>query len=186
MRLPKYTSGQNQGFTLLEVLVTVVILSLGLLGLAGLQLRSLQSGNDSLARTQATILAYSISDRMRVNAQAVFDGNYQVNPDNLPALPSYDCETSFPSGSTRCEPEEMAELDAAVWSEAVQTANVLPAGTGRITCVDSNATDSMPCSPNSVHLVTLLWDEARTGATGTDCSDDANQDLQCLSVEFVL
>lgn len=65
---------RSDGFTLLEVLIALLVLSVGLLGIAGLQLTSLRSNHSAYLRSQATILAYDILDRMRANrAQAQAD-----------------------------------------------------------------------------------------------------------------
>ncbi|HLE93281.1 MAG TPA: type IV pilus modification protein PilV, partial [Sulfuricaulis sp.] len=58
---------QHRGFSLIEVLVALLVLSIGLLGLAALQTTSLQYNTGSYFRTQATFLAYDIIDRMRAN-----------------------------------------------------------------------------------------------------------------------
>lgn len=72
-------SGKKQrGFTLLEVLVTIVVLSLGLLGYAGLQMASLKNSASAYQRSQATILAYDIIDRMRVNRAQALAGDYNT------------------------------------------------------------------------------------------------------------
>lgn len=55
------------GFTLIEVLVTLLILAIGLLGVAALQVRGLQYNQDAYVRSQVSFLAYDISDRMRMN-----------------------------------------------------------------------------------------------------------------------
>ncbi len=57
----------NEGFTLLEILVAVLVLSIGLLGIAGLQVTGLRFNHSAYARTQATLLAYELADRMRAN-----------------------------------------------------------------------------------------------------------------------
>jgi type IV pilus modification protein PilV len=62
--------GQH-GFTLVEVLVTVVILAVGLLGLAGLQAVSMRNNHSAYERTQAVQLAYDMADRVRANTPAV-------------------------------------------------------------------------------------------------------------------
>jgi type IV pilus modification protein PilV len=64
---------EQQGFTLIEVLVTVIIMAIGLLGVAGLQLAGMRSNHSAFLRTQATIAAYDLIDRMRADPQA-FDG----------------------------------------------------------------------------------------------------------------
>lgn len=66
----------QSGFSLLEVLVTLVILSLGILGLAGLQSASLKNGHSALLRAQAAQYAHDMADRMRVNRTAAIAGHY--------------------------------------------------------------------------------------------------------------
>ena len=55
----------NGGFTLIEVMVAVVVLAVGLLGMASLMVRSQQSNEGAYSRSQASILAYDIIERMR-------------------------------------------------------------------------------------------------------------------------
>jgi type IV pilus assembly protein PilV len=69
---------RTDGFTLLEVLVSIVILSIGLLGMAGLMAVSLKSSTVAYHRSQATVLADDIMDRMRSNVLAARDGDYDV------------------------------------------------------------------------------------------------------------
>ena len=64
------------GFSLLEVLIAISILSVGILGLAGLQNAALRNGHSALLRTQAALYAYDIVDRMRVNRAAALAGAY--------------------------------------------------------------------------------------------------------------
>jgi type IV pilus assembly protein PilV len=60
----------NRGVTLIEVLVTVLVMSIGLLGLAALQGVSLQAGQGAYHRTQATNIAYEVADFVRLNRSA--------------------------------------------------------------------------------------------------------------------
>lgn len=72
-------SGKAQtGFTLLEVLVTMVVMALGLLGYAGLQMASLKNSASAYQRSQATILAYDMIDRMRANRIQAVGGIYNI------------------------------------------------------------------------------------------------------------
>lgn len=68
----------QRGFTLLEVLVAVVILSVGLLGLAGLQAQSLRANQSALFLSQANLLAYDIVDQLRANRDAARSGDYDI------------------------------------------------------------------------------------------------------------
>jgi len=72
-------SSQSQhGSSLIEVLVTLVVISLGLLGLAGLQLYSMQNTNSATQRYVATTLAYDILERMRSNRLQALAGSYDI------------------------------------------------------------------------------------------------------------
>jgi type IV pilus assembly protein PilV len=68
----------QRGMTLIEILVAIVVLSIGLLGLAGLQLKGLQVGQGSTYRWQAAILAEDIADRMRADRANALGGLYQL------------------------------------------------------------------------------------------------------------
>lgn len=90
-----------RGFTLIEALVALLTLSIGLLGVAGLQLLGLKANFSSGSRTQATYLAYDIIDRMRANRNDALAGNYNI------AL-------GVSAGGT-----DPASLDEAAWKTAV-------------------------------------------------------------------
>ena len=67
---PVQISDRQRGFTLLEVLIAVMLLAVGLLGLAGLQAVSLRNNHSAYLRSQATMLTYEIIDSMRTNRSA--------------------------------------------------------------------------------------------------------------------
>lgn len=68
----------QNGFTLIEVLVAMLILAGGLLGLAFLHVVSLKNNQSAQYRTDATIESYSIVDRMRINREAALAGDYDI------------------------------------------------------------------------------------------------------------
>ena len=155
------------GVTLVEVLVAVVILSIGLLGLASLQVLALQNGSQSYQRSQATSLAYEISDRMRTNRIQANSGSYALDPATPPAAPATDCST------TSCSAAQFAAYDLYNWFTRVRS--ILRSGTARISC------SATPCGAGIMQTVTVIWDEQANGATGTDCGAT---DLTCFSVSF--
>lgn len=69
---------RQRGFTLVEILVTVVLISVGLLGIAALQLTTLRGNQEAYVRSQASVLAADILDRMRANPTAFRNGRYDV------------------------------------------------------------------------------------------------------------
>lgn len=105
------------GFSLLEAVVTLAILSIGLLGLALLQAQGMQFNTSAYARTQASILAGNIIDRMRVNA---------ANPADYVSSGSDDASPGTCSVSSALD----AGNDLDCWYRRLQ--NTLPGGDGRI------------------------------------------------------
>ena len=158
----------NAGFTMIEVLITMVILSIGLLGLAGMQANGLKSNHLAYMRSQATLLAYDMSDRMRANMAGVTAGNYN-NLSVTPATTLNDppaCETG-----TGCTPANMATYDHAIWAAAL--AAKLPQGVGTVAVA------------SGIFTITVMWDDDNEG-TLTDCDGLASENLKCFQVELQL
>lgn len=133
---------KQSGFTLLEVLVAVLVLSIGLLGLAGLLASSIRNNQSAYQRTQATWLAYDIVDRMRVNRPAALASDYDTalgTPANCAANPTL-------SGA-------MAAQDLTGWKTLLACA--LPAGDGAVAL--NTATRQV--------TVTVQWNDSR-GTSG--------------------
>lgn len=87
----RYTRG-SRGFTLIEVLITVLILAIGLLGLASLQMTSLNSQVEAYQRAQAVLLLEDMANRIRANAVAAKAGDYTVGA-QYGLLTEEDCST---------------------------------------------------------------------------------------------
>ena len=162
------------GFTLLEVLITLIILSIGLLGLAGLQTMSLRANHEAYLRGQAVVQAYDIADRMRSNRKGTEDGDYSYGTAAL-GTKETKCETAKTAGGG-CTPQQMAQNDLFRWNEANRAS--LPSGIG-IICQD-NTPDSgtfdginaitPECNTVSISdapwVVKLWWVDDRTGVVG--------------------
>ena len=84
--LRRRTSTQGQrGFTLIEVLVTLVVVSVGLLGFAGLLTKSIAANRQAYMRSQASILAHDLGERMRANRAGTLMGAYSMTDKNSAA-----------------------------------------------------------------------------------------------------
>ncbi|HEX4870846.1 MAG TPA: type IV pilus modification protein PilV [Nevskiaceae bacterium] len=101
------------GFTLIEVLVTLVIAALGLLSAAALQAMSKKLGYDAVQRTQATALAQQILERMRANTAGL--ASYPVEDASAIELGT-DCGAA----DARCDPATMAAYDHAQWARLLR------------------------------------------------------------------
>lgn len=102
----------QRGFSMIEVLVTLIVLAIGLLGLAGLQAYGLQNNHSAYVRSQASLLSYDIVDSMRANRSSAVNGNYNVN-----------FGATLGGGA-------QASIDVNTWVDSLN--DVLPNGQGRI------------------------------------------------------
>ena len=138
---------KNQGFTLIEVLITVVVLAVGLLGLAGLQTYSLKHNQTAYYRSQATQLAYDMADRMRANIADASKGNNSVYITTSPSSSVSQAGCTAVAGS--CIPAEMAENDLFEWYTSLT--NILP-GSNAIGTISFN---------DPLFSISIQWDDNR-------------------------
>lgn len=122
----------SHGFTMLEMLVSLVILSVGLLGVAILQTKGQQFNHVSYLYTQANYLAYDIMDRMRANGTVAKKGGYAKQ---LPSELSVDCTKQT------CSSSQMIDFDLYSWKVLLE--QTLPGGEAAIVWSDPNYTISI-------------------------------------------
>lgn len=150
---------QDKGFTLIEVLIAVLVLGIGALGLAGMQATSLRSNHQAYLRSQATLLAHEMIDRMRANRAGVaaYDSN---TPERIGSCNS----------DSGCLPEQMAKNDLWEWQQSIST--IFP-GCGSqicsVVCIDRTADDGLPNAPqclndfaageDRIYAVKIWWND---------------------------
>lgn len=137
------TLKQSKGVGLIEVLITMLILSTTLITLAALQTRSLQYNHGAYLGSQANILAADILDRIRANkkspAHAVQIASYNVSP------------AVFVAGVVPTS--SLADADIYIWRQNIEL--YMPGGTGGVSCDNS----TMICT------ITITWNEVNNGLT---------------------
>lgn len=158
---------KQHGFTLVEAMIALVIFSIGLLGLAGLQASGMRSNTTSLFRTQAIIQANDMAERIRANREAASAGAYDSITTTLPSSPP-DCINN------QCTAAQLATFDAFEWNTF--NSELLPSGRGT---VQRHGTSNL-------YTITVMWDEDRTGVAGEGCSGNSAADLKCYSTTFEL
>ncbi len=136
---------KQSGFTLLEVLVAMIVLSIGLLGLSGLQTTSVRSNHSAFLRSQATTLTMDIMDRMRANRDGAVAGSYNIN---------YATPATSPGCSLNCSNGQVAQRDLFEWRSFVER---LPGGESEVTV-----------SSAGVAEVKIRWSDNRGGATAAE------------------
>lgn len=128
------------GFTLMEVLVALAVLSIGLLGMAGMQLFSLKSNHNAYLQSQASYFAYDLIDKMRANQVGFANGNYDTSTSSIPGS-FVNCQTT----TATCSPDQLATFELTQWKCALGSyendpvcvaplnmISVLPNGDGRV------------------------------------------------------
>jgi type IV pilus assembly protein PilV len=130
----------ESGFSLIEALVALIVLSTGMIGIAALYGQGLGAARTALNRTIAVNLAAEMADRIRANrvARAEYNG----------AAAATDCGP----GGAQCTPAQLAAFDKRVWSTLV--GQQLPGGVGTVAF--------MPGTPPT-YTITVSWEDV-TGA----------------------
>lgn len=160
LHLPIASSGSirsraaQHGFSLLEVMIALLVLAVGLLGLAALQNLGLRINHQSYERTQATILIEDMIDRMRANPAGVVAGDYTQAMTNVPPTVSQNCEASACVTST-----DMATYDRNRWITAISGTptqrGVLAGGQGGIAPVAGTSRFDISVSWQEQNLPTM-------------------------------
>lgn len=152
-RHPTYVAGA----TLLEVMVAMVIMAVGLLGLAGLQMTGLTTNGNAEKRTQATIVANDMIERMRANPTGVGAGNYAAI--NYAAVdcnsaPAPYCQALGGTAGSNCNASQIASFDAFIGVCDARTR--LPSGSMSIACTNNTGT-AEACTTTNFRTITVNW-----------------------------
>ena len=141
----------QKGSSLLEVLIALLIMAIGLLGLAAVQVNSLKNLNNSQFRSLATTYAYGMAERMRSNRSAVIAGYYDA----------IDASATDPN-CTSCTAAQIAQLDAYQWHQSLSSSVAsggLPTGNGTV------------LKNGSVYDITVSWQEQQRNSDGGNIDD---------------
>lgn len=151
---------QSAGFTLLEVLIAMLILAIGLLGMASLMLTSLQNNQGAYARAQASTLAYDIVERMRANRpQAELSNSPYSLSSGSPADSAKNCQNAG------CTPTEMAAWDLAQWWADLQTS--IPGATATIKQISGRS-----------YEINVTWSETALARSANNTPDTLAYNLR--------
>jgi len=140
------------GFTMVEVLVALVVLTIGLLGIAGLLLKSLQSGRTATYRTQAVNLTGDLADRIRMNRTAT--GAYGT------LFGDVDVEVPACDTTGGCSDADLAATDLSRWK--ARLGELLPNGQGQVI-----VTAPVGIGEPNNYVITVRWTEVGEAAPVT-------------------
>lgn len=144
----------QSGFSILEIMVTLVVLSTGLLGVANLQVDALRGNQGAYLASVAAQQAEDMAERMQSNPVAVAADAYDALDAGIPSI-KVDCQ------SVACTPSQLVQYDHNRWNAANQA--LLPGGAGQVAEIS-----------NGVFLIGVRWrDPQLAGASGWQADTEA-------------
>jgi type IV pilus assembly protein PilV len=151
---------QQCGVSLIESMIALLVISIGLLGIAAMQMTAMKQNGSALHHSKAVWAAYDMADRIRANFGqfGIYDGI------DTTTVYNQNCTTGV------CTAAEMTVSDAREWSSIVAD---LPAGRGTITNPNANEI-----------LIRVMWDDEGNGATGITCGGTTS-DLTCYEMTLI-
>ena len=166
--LKQVASSVQRGFTLLEVLVALLVMSFGMLGIASMLLTNMRVNSSSVTKQLAIQSANNVVDRIRANRAAALANAYNVSDLVVSGTPPYPATPGVDCGSASCSPANLATYD--VWYWLTRDVAQLPLGTGSIATQASGS--------NTLLTVTVQWDDApaqsKLGAAASSVSGSPN------------
>ncbi len=151
-RLPAHRPKRrpSSGATLIEILVALLVLSMGVLGMAAMQIRALKGNHSSMQRTQAVIVSYYILDAMRVDKDSAKSLNYNTGS-NGAVIGEY-CDPDAANGTS------LAKVNVKHWIQTLKS--TIGEASDTTTC------GAIYCDANGLCRVQVRWDDTRAGGLG--------------------
>jgi len=199
----------ERGVGMVEVLVTLVILAVGLLGVASLQFVGSFNNKEALLRTQAVMVAQQMSERLRASTvpSQVTDGfvvhnnyfdNDLYNFNNLSCSTTqsdYDCFCEeVPAAITNCQSGECNASEIAVFDAYQMSCSAVrenPNATLEVACInDSDPADIDTCTAGSLHSITIKWPmkswSKQYKKANQRCNSGSDAEYDCVALEIAL
>jgi len=182
MTSPPFRQSQ-QGFSLIESLVAIVVMALGILGIVGVQMRTLADTQNGVRRAQAIRLIEDLSERAKINPSALDNIAKYVKGFGPAGTPPIDCKFSA------CNSAQLAQYDVEIWKQAI--ANTLPLGDA---AVFMSADEATPGNQRQLGVM-ISWRENEsdaaaaaiftpdsTGTAGVSCPANRTCHLQYIQL----
>lgn len=160
-------AARQTGFTMIEILVTLLIITIGVLGTAGLQAFALKVNQGGQLRSQAVVLAIDLVERIEANNGAAITGGYA--PTTLPTTFSTDC------GTTYCTEAQLATYDLVAFNTRLQT--LLPGSSATITVAGTGP---------FTYTITISWSERITKTANTTVATTGAATAQAETFSYTI
>lgn len=178
---------RQRGIGVLEVLIALIVISLGVLGMAGLQLTGMKHSTNGFNRAKAVMAAENMATRMRINRTGVVNFSYDgfdSSTVSCTTRPARYCQPFGTTAAQRCDSEQLATFDQfavacgdwAADGASGGVAQLLPAGAKlEVDCDVASATD--PCTEDSSYTLSVTWPE-RLNASSDDVSRNSRVQMR--------
>jgi len=172
---PQRNIASQAGFSLIEVLISVLVLSIGLLGLGGLQMASLKGTHNAHFRTVASLAASELAERMRSNPLAVAANQYAVsmNAESCESMPDKQCVSGVSCSYEESAIYDLYRVNCGIAAGEVQTGGIqydLPTAFLSVDC------GAVTCETKVEHNILVRWNE----------TDDADSDEEVQVRSYIL
>jgi type IV pilus assembly protein PilV len=154
----------QNGFSMLEILISLVIIAIAMLGAAGLQLNVMRLNNGSQSRTQAIFLAADMAERLETNKVGAVAGSYNMPAQwtNVSSVAGTDCT------ATTCDSPSLAAWDISMWGQSISS--LLPNACWGVT----TTTVANPIT-YTIHIGWVDHSDSLTNVTANSCNTYVNQ-----------
>lgn len=171
LRGKAYSDRSQRGIGIVEVLVALIVISFGVLGMAGLQLTGMKQSTNGFNRAKAIMIAENMTTRMRINRTGVANALYDDFDSSLVSCavrPDPYCQPYKNANAEQCDAAELAEFDmfsvaCGDWGEDDASGGItelLPAGASlQIAC------DDVVCTEDSSYLLSVTWPESQNASS---------------------
>jgi type IV pilus assembly protein PilV len=167
-----------RGATLLEVLVAMLVMSIGLLGMAALQVAGTRANVSAWRHSQAVWLAYDMADRMRANQEGVANDRYGATGSTVSTASATNCSTGScdcDTSTANCNDSNMADFDLYEWGQQIKPAMGFPNGVGTITGLGDGR-----------YRIRVMWDDDTAGVASAEdtkgCPSDSTITQTCVEI----
>lgn len=202
-----YSCRKEHGASLIEIMISVLIISVGLLGVASLQFVGSFSNSQAASRTQASVVVAKVMEELSLSMaysdsaggwvpEATYFSNDVYNFSGLSCASddNYTCycleiPASIPNcRNNTCSPSELAKFSS--WSSSCDVVAVHPNALLEVSCTDSLDSDGVACSPGSRIKVMVSWPatgkQGIESQTGAGCGGSSSSPKACVIEEIFL
>lgn len=175
---------RQAGFNLIEALIATVVLTIGLLGVAALQLTGMRNTQGSYYRSQATTIMNDLAERIYANTPGAASYGGFNSATSACTTPAALCAMTSATVVAACTPAQMATYDLFIAGCSAMGANtLLSAGSLQTDCLDT-AGNIAACGAGSRIRITVNWTERGTivESASSTAMDTANLQPQSISM----